>query len=101
MAAARYWWFGPWFIVEQLLPGATLFAILFWLSQRFVSGGFADVRQYAFAPPAGKWAAAPARNWWSCTCVRGTCVCLDTVVHAVRRCCMKVAERGAMLAPRG
>ena len=58
METAVQWWRGlrevaPWFVVEALLPGATLFALLLWLSHRFVSEGFAQVRHYALAPTVG------------------------------------------------
>ena len=40
--------FGPYVLVELLLPGGTLLALLLWLSQRFVRSGFGNVRQYLF-----------------------------------------------------
>ena len=43
---------GPYFVVEPLLPGGTLLALVFWLSQKFVREGFDGVRQYAHAPRA-------------------------------------------------
>ena len=45
---------GPYFVVEPLLPGGTLVALIFWLSQKFLREGFYGVRQYAYAPQAGK-----------------------------------------------
>ena len=42
--------FAPYFLVEPLLPGGTLVALLLWLSQRFVRDGFGDVRQYPKTP---------------------------------------------------
>lgn len=41
---------GPYLLVELLLPGGTLIALLMWLSQRFLRGGLGSVRQYALAP---------------------------------------------------
>jgi hypothetical protein len=40
----------PYFLVEPLLPGGTLVALLLWLSQMFVRDGFGGVRQYLHAP---------------------------------------------------
>jgi hypothetical protein len=89
------WWrclreLGPWFVVEALLPGAALFALLLWLSQRFVREGFAPVRQHAFAPTADivSVKASAQRNWWSCTCV-DACTCLSRIVHGLRRRCLE------------
>jgi hypothetical protein len=78
----------PWFVVEALLPGAALFALLLWLSLRFVHEGFGRVRQHAFAPVGGRLSptASAQRNWWSCTCV-GACACLTTILRGLRRCC--------------
>ena len=82
--------FAP-FLVEALLPGATLFALLLWLSQRFVGEGFGRVRQYAFAPAAGMLSAKASaqRSWWSCTCA-GPCACLSEIARGLRRCCIKL-----------
>ena len=89
------WWrclreLGPWFVVEALLPGAALFALLLWLSQRFVREGFAQVRQHAFAPTADTVSvkASAQRNWWSCTCA-DACTCLSRIVHGLRRRCLE------------
>lgn len=81
----------PWFVVEALLPGAALFALLLWLSQRFVREGFDQVRQHAFAPTVGMFSptASVQRDWWSCTC-DGACACLSTIANALRRCCGKL-----------
>ena len=38
----------PYFLLEPLLPGGALIALLLWLSQRFIRNGFGDVRQYLF-----------------------------------------------------
>lgn len=38
----------PYFLLEPLLPGGALLALLLWLSQRFFRTGFGDVRQYLF-----------------------------------------------------
>jgi hypothetical protein len=92
------WWrslrdVGPWFVVQALLPGATLFALLLWLSHCFVREGFHHVRQYAFAPDAGKsslTAFAP-RSWWSCTCT-GFRGCMSTFGCRLRRCCWRLVE---------
>jgi hypothetical protein len=95
METAKRWWrsvpgFTPWFVVHALLPGAALFALLLWLSHRFLNEGFAQVRQYAFLPFASKLslAASEQRNWWSCTCV-GARTCLAELTGGLRRCCMK------------
>ena len=100
-ATAARWWqalrdFGPWVVIELLLPGATLFALLLLLSRRFVRDGFGDVRQHAFGPGAGRWPviARERRNWWSCTCAGiAACRCLGGALgRGVRRCCMKLLE---------
>ena len=84
----------PWFFAEALLPGVALFALLLWLSQRFVLEGFSQVRQYAFAPTGDKVSvkALAQRNWWSCTCV-ASCACLSTIVQGLRRCCLKAFSK--------
>jgi hypothetical protein len=38
--------FGPYLLLEVLLPGGTLLALLLWLSQRFNRAGFGGVHQY-------------------------------------------------------
>jgi len=84
-----------WVLVEQVLPGATLFVLLLWLSQRYLREGFRDVRQSAFAPDTGKvWLAAPVRrNWWSCTCgAIGACRCVGAIACGLRQCCVKVLQ---------
>jgi heme A synthase len=85
---------GPWFVVQALLPGATLFALLVWLSYRFVHEGFGEIRRYSFGPAAGTpFASSERRNWWSCTC--GTvvaCRCLAAMERGLRRCCAKLLE---------
>ena len=40
----------PYFLIEPLLPGATVVALLLWLSQVFIRDGFAGVRQYLHLP---------------------------------------------------
>ena len=90
---------GVWLLLEWLLPGAALFALLLWLSQLFVRNGLADVRQYAFAPGGSKWVpSAPiTRNWWSCTCASlGECRCLAAMARGLRRCCMKLLPLHAL-----
>jgi len=69
------WWqrsgeLSAWFVMQALLPGAALFVLLLWLSQRFVRQGFRDVRQHALgvAATARFGRASVARGWWSCTC---------------------------------
>jgi hypothetical protein len=42
--------FGPYVLVELLLPGGTLVALLLWLSRRFLRNGLRDVHQHRFAP---------------------------------------------------
>jgi hypothetical protein len=101
METATYWWRGlrgfvPWIITEGMLPGATLFALLLLLSQRFVRAGFGDIRQHAFAPDAGKWSLATPlkRNWWSCTCASiESCACAAAIASGLRRCCEKVLRK--------
>ena len=39
---------GPYVLLEILLPGGTLVALLLWLSQRYMGGGLGSVRQYSF-----------------------------------------------------
>lgn len=38
---------GPYVFIELVLPGGTLFALLLYLSRRFMRGGFVSVRQHA------------------------------------------------------
>jgi hypothetical protein len=104
METATHWWhdlrgFAPWLLAEGMLPGATLFALLLLLSQRFVRAGFGDIRQHAFAPDAGKWylATPVERNWWSCTCVSGACACVAAIARGLRRCCEKVLRRAVLI----
>src|SRR5687767_6857934 len=40
----------PYFLIEPLLPGATVVALLLWLSQVFIRDGFAGARQYLHLP---------------------------------------------------
>jgi len=77
-----------WFVTEALLPGATVFLLLLWLSQRFVRQGFGDMRQYALPPLGGSSVRSAQRNWWSCTCgTIAACACLTAVRRNLRRCC--------------
>jgi hypothetical protein len=100
------WWrglreFAPLFMAP-LWPGVTLFALLLWLSLRYVREGFGDVRQYAFAPAAGTGSlrSFAHRNWWSCTCDSAACRCLAGIARAARRCCVKLLDLTAVrLAP--
>jgi hypothetical protein len=109
MDTARRWWrrwrvVATWLVVDQALPGATLFALLLWLSYQYVRGGFGDVRQHAFAPDAGRWSlATPVRkNWWNCTCAGiGACVCLAAIARGMRRCCVKLLPPAMQLFPTG
>jgi hypothetical protein len=39
---------GPYVLIELLLPGGTLVALLLWLSRRFMRGGLDTVRQHTF-----------------------------------------------------
>ena len=41
--------FAPYVLVEVLLPGGTLLALLLWLSQRFNGTGFGRMHQYLSA----------------------------------------------------
>jgi hypothetical protein len=97
--AARQWWNRwhvvlTWLLVEQVLPGAVLFALLLWLSHRYLRDGFSDIRHYAFAPGAarGSVVAPVRRNWFSCTCVVGACRCASAIVRGLRRCCASVLQ---------
>jgi hypothetical protein len=36
---------GPYLLVELLLPGGTLIALLLWLTRRYLSHGFGNVRE--------------------------------------------------------
>ena len=82
--------FAVWFVVEALLPGATLVVLLLWLSQRFVREGFGSMRQHAFVPMTLTASFAGVhRNWWSCRC-RGTCARLSSIAYRLRRCCVLV-----------
>lgn len=45
---------GPYLLVELLLPGGTLVALLLWLCRRFLREGLGDIRQYRFAPPSAR-----------------------------------------------
>lgn len=49
---------GPYVLLEILLPGGTLVALLLWLSQRYMSGGLEGVRQYSFQQKVAKPVAA-------------------------------------------
>lgn len=91
MGTAGKGWIGGWLLLEQLLPGATLFALLLWLSYRFLREGFGDVRQYAFAQPAAgpTFARSARRNWWSCTCSPRACACLAALARELRLCCVQ------------
>lgn len=40
--------FGPYVLIEVLLPGGTLLAVLLWLLQRFKRGRFGSMRRYFF-----------------------------------------------------
>ena len=51
--------FGPYLLIELLLPGGTLLALLLWLSQGLGRGGFADVQQSGTAPSAIEHTVAP------------------------------------------
>jgi hypothetical protein len=41
---------GPYLLIELLLPGGTLLAVLLWLSQGFAQGKFAIVHERDVAP---------------------------------------------------
>jgi hypothetical protein len=58
---------GPYVLLEILLPGGTLVALLLWLSQRYMGGRLGSVRQYSFQKVA-KPAAAIARFGRSALC---------------------------------
>ena len=40
----------PYYLVEPLLPGGTVLALLLWLLRAFVTDRFAGVRQYLHTP---------------------------------------------------
>jgi hypothetical protein len=42
--------FGPYLLMELLLPGGTLFALLLWLSQGITRGGLMGVHQPVASP---------------------------------------------------
>ena len=102
------WWqrsgeISAWFAVQALLPGAALFVLLVWLSQRFVRDGLRDVRQHAFgagaAAPSGR--ASVQRSWWSCTCASmESCRCAGAIARGLRRCCFTLLRLPIVLAPR-
>ena len=102
------WWqrsgeVSAWFVMQALLPGAALFVLLVWLSQRFLREGFADVRQFGFAAAAGtpSGRARVQRNWWSCTCASAAaCRCGEAIVSGLRRCCVKLFRGPAVLSAR-
>lgn len=103
METAFEWWRGvrevaPWFVVEALLPGATLFALLLWLSHRFMREGFGAVRQYGYAPVARMASSTPSahRGWWSCTCAE--CACAGAMARGLRRCCEKLLAPWRLIA---
>ncbi|MGE5102599.1 MAG: hypothetical protein ACM3SX_21640 [Deltaproteobacteria bacterium] len=84
----------PWFALQALVPGAALFALLLWLSLRFLRNGFRDVRQHAFVP-VGQWTATSGvkRNLWSCTCGSlAACACTAAIARGLRRCCVKLLQ---------
>ena len=101
--AARQWWNRwqvvlTWLLVEQVLPGAVLFALLLWLSHRYLREGFSDIRQYAFAPGAarGSVVAPVRRNWFSCTCAVGACRCARAIARGLRRCYASVLQPNSL-----
>ena len=78
---------GPYVLLEILLPGGTLVALLLWLSQRYMSGGLRGVRQYLFQQKVAKPAAAAIARFDR-----------STLCGALRR---TVARRLVTLAPCG
>ena len=60
--------FGPYVLLEILLPGGTLVALLLWLSQRYMGGGLGGVRQYSFQKVAKPAVAAIGRFGRSALC---------------------------------
>jgi hypothetical protein len=102
--AARRWWNRwhvvlTWLLMEQVLPGAVLFALLLWLSHRYLREGFSEIRQYVLAPGAAKGSVvAPVRrSWWSCTCAVGACRCARAIARGLRRCCASVLQPNELL----
>ncbi len=45
---------GPYLVLELILPGGTLIALLLWLSQRFGSTGFGSMHAYVSARLLGR-----------------------------------------------
>src|SRR5690242_8983423 len=99
MDASGNRWVAAWPLLEVLLPGATLFTLLVWLSWRLVRVGFGDVRQYTFAQAgrSGSMAAHAPRDWRSCTCSAGACRCLVAITRRLRQCCVKLLRPGMAL----
>ena len=59
---------GPYVLLEILLPGGTLVALILWLSQRYMGGGLGGVRQHLFQQKVAKPVAAIARFGRSALC---------------------------------
>ena len=89
----------PYFVIEPLLPGSTLVALLLWLSHAFARDGFANIRQYSQAPPTSSGTVAADRAQTPASegpCTKGCAVVAAwrdrivqwcEVVGAAQRCC--------------
>jgi hypothetical protein len=63
---------GPYLLIELLLPGGTLLALLLWLSQGFAQGKFAIVHERDVAPSALELVIAATTRQW-----QGTAACVS------------------------
>ncbi len=81
----------PWLLVEALLHGAALVALLAWLTYRYLTDGFGGIRQHALTPASGRAsvAAAAPRKWWDCRC-GDRCECLAAFARGLRRGCARM-----------
>ncbi len=86
-ALARLRDFAPYFVVEPLLPGGALVALLLWLSRHFIRNGLRDVRQHLHHRGTDKpviQAKAPANSLAVRPCVR-RCAVVRVVRNGFRR----------------
>jgi hypothetical protein len=56
--------FGPYLLIELLLPGGTLLALLLWISQGITRGGLMGVTQPVVSATAVERVVAPAASAW-------------------------------------
>lgn len=94
-ALARVRDFAPYFVVEPLLPGGALVALLLWLSRHFIRNGLRDVRQHlhdrGIETPVVQ-AKAPANSLAARLCVR-RCAVVRVLRNGFRRWCESVAAQ--------